>query len=430
MKLTRSFFSIYLIIIFTFIGFTYLLDEAWRYYLKQDIESYTGYKVMLHAVGDYLENHPEDDWQHILSEASKKYQLPLGMMNYGDMRDHFARSDRKSLKKGNTFVAYNDDDVQLYHLLSDKKTLLTLGPAKMPTRPRMEALMRMAILAALGLLILCWLWPMSKDLDQLRKATQVLGKGDFDVKVPKARSVMMGTMVKAFNMMTARVKRLIDAHKELSNAVAHELRTPLARSKFALQMLESVDETKQARYRQQIAGDIYQLEELINEMLLYASFDSDKPTLDLKETDMESLVAEQVGLMSHYQGEITVDNQLNDNLIACDRHFIARALTNFMTNAQKYGNDKIHITLSADRDYCQISVEDNGDGICDELQPILFDAFSRGDVSRNKETGGFGLGLAIVSRIMEWHEGEASAGESQFGGAKFTIRWPNNLSLS
>ena len=62
MKLTRSFFSIYLGIIFAFISFSYMLDEVWRSYLEQDIESYTGYKVMLHAVGDYLENHPEDDW--------------------------------------------------------------------------------------------------------------------------------------------------------------------------------------------------------------------------------------------------------------------------------------------------------------------------------------------------------------------------------
>ena len=356
------------------------------------------------------------------------------MMNYSDMRDHFARSERKSLKKGNTFVAYNDNDVQLYHLLSDKQTLITLGPAKMPTRPRMEALMRMTVMASLGLLILFWLWPISKDLDQLRKATLVLSKGEFDVKVPRASSAMMANMVQTFNMMTARVKRLIDAHKELTNAVAHELRTPLARSKFALQMLETVDETKQARYRQQIAGDIYQLEELINEMLLYASFDSDKPKLELKEADMESLVSEQVNLMSHYQGDISVENKLTDNLVECDAHFISRALTNFMTNAHKYGRDKIHITLSSyldsssEQEWCEISVEDNGDGISEDLKPVLFDAFSRGDASRNSETGGFGLGLAIVSRIMEWHQGQAIVEDSQYGGAKFSIRWPQNLS--
>ena len=71
-----------------------------------------------------------------------------------------------------------------------------------------------------------------------------------------------------------------------------------------------------------------------------------------------------------------------------------------------------------------VTVEDDGEGVSDELKPVIFDAFSRGDKSRNRETGGFGLGLAIVSRIMEWHQGSVDVVDSELGGACFVLSWP------
>jgi two-component system OmpR family sensor kinase/two-component system sensor histidine kinase RstB len=86
------------------------------------------------------------------------------------------------------------------------------------------------------------------------------------------------------------------------------------------------------------------------------------------------------------------------------------------------------VTLSIENEQCKICVEDNGDGVSDEFKRVIFDAFSRGDQSRNRETGGFGLGLAIVARIMEWHQGQATIGDSKLGGASFTLTWPVKLS--
>ena len=90
-------------------------------------------------------------------------------MPYSQLKD-VERADRKALNKGNTYVYYGDDDVVLHHLIENSQTLLVLGPAKMPTRPRAEALLRAFILAVLGLIILFWLAPISKDLDALRRS--------------------------------------------------------------------------------------------------------------------------------------------------------------------------------------------------------------------------------------------------------------------
>ena len=426
MKLGRSFFNLYFFIISTFIIFSWALDEAWTSYLEQDIESYTGYKTMLMALGDYTQKHDEDEWEEIISGAGKRWELPLKLMTLAEVEaiDH---TDHNALKHSNTHIYYSGGSVTLHYLIKGSDSVITLERAKMPTRPRLKATYRVLILATFGVVIFIWLWPMSRDLEQLKKATRAFGQGNFDSKAPAAKSTMIAPMISSFNMMAARIRRLIEAHKELTNAVSHELRTPLARTKFALQMLDTIkDDEKRAKYQQQISNDVCELEELINEMLIYAAFDNDKPDLNFTRIDLNELVKLQIASHDQFVSSIEFINKLPDNLVCCDGHFIDRAVNNFVSNAIKYGNDKVRVTLSLENEQCKICVEDNGDGVSDEFKKVIFDAFSRGDQSRNRETGGFGLGLAIVARIMEWHQGQATIGDSELGGASFTLYWPIN----
>ena len=197
-------------------------------------------------------------------------------------------------------------------------------------------------------------------------------------------------------------------------------------------MLSTVkDDDKRQKYQQQINSDICELEELINEMLIYSAFDSDRPELRFTSENIHDLVIKQIS--NHEQLALPIELIDNaPNLFAiCDNHFIDRALSNFISNAIKYGAGKVRVTVStfnSDHDkktrLCSICVEDNGEGVSNEFKAVIFDAFSRGDQSRNRETGGFGLGLAIVARIMEWHQGESSIADSDLGGAAFTLTWP------
>jgi two-component system OmpR family sensor kinase/two-component system sensor histidine kinase RstB len=424
MKLGRSFFSLYFLIISIFIVFSWMLDEAWSSYIEQDIESYTGYKSMLLALSDYLEKHPEDDWQAIISGASEQWHLPLKLMTNQEV-NAISHQRHDVIKEKNTHIYYDNGAVEIHHRINNAGTVIVLGPAKMPTRPRVEALIRVILLASLACLLFFWLRPLSRDLDQLRKTAIEFGQESFDVVAPKARSTMAAPMVTAFNTMASRIKRLIEAHKELSTAVAHELRTPLARTKFALEMLACTDDkAKQEKYRTAISKDICELEQLISEMLIYASFDNDKPELNFSEESLVDIVEKQVSNYQQFEQKFNIVNMLGDVKVEVDRHFIGRALNNYISNAIKYGNGEIDITIMQNEDHCQIRVTDNGEGVSDDFKCTIFDAFSRGDISRNRETGGFGLGLAIVCRIMEWHGGSASVVDSENGGASFILSWP------
>jgi len=450
MKFGRSFFSLYFLIIATFIIFSWLLDQVWNSYLEQDVESYTGYKTMLAAVGDYVQKHPEDEWEKVIKKTGERYGLPLAIIPLSEIKESEYENHNK-IDSGDTHIYYTNDMVTLHYLLKGSGKVLSLGPAKMPTRPKVKAIYRVIILTTFGIIIFIWLWPVSRDLDELKQVTSKFGQGDFNVKAANAKSSMMGSTLSSFNMMAERIKRLIDAHKELTSAVSHELRTPLARTKFALQMLSSVkDDGKREKYHQQITRDVCELEELINEMLIYASFDSDRPDLDFKNNSIYELVATQVASHQDFSDSIELIDNSQGLFVECDNHFIDRALNNFISNAIKYGAGKVRVTISTQNGlvqqnvlkssqqssqigsqisntqntYCVICVEDNGDGVSDEFKKVIFDAFSRGDQSRNRETGGFGLGLAIVARIMEWHYGEASIADSDLGGAAFTLTLP------
>jgi len=429
----RSFFSLYFLIISVFIIFSWLLDNVWNSYIEQDVESYTGYKTMLIAVGDYVQKHPESEWVTLVENTGKRYELPLKLISLSTF-DAMEHEDHHALQDESTHVYYYNDMVVLHYLIPNTESVITLGPASMPTRPSIKAIYRVLILAFFGVIIFIWLWPMSRDLEQLKKATSEFGQGNFNANVPQAKSSMVAPMMQSFNMMAERIKRLIEAHKELTSAVSHELRTPLARSKFALQMLSTVKEDeKKQKYQQQINNDICELEELINEMLIYASFDSDRPELSFTNENIHDLVAKQISSHEQLTSKIEfIDNAPNLSAI-CDNHFIDRALNNFISNAIKYGGGRVRVTISQTRSqensktskaFCRICVEDNGEGVSDEFKAVIFDAFSRGDQSRNRETGGFGLGLAIVARIMEWHQGTASIANSELGGASFSLTWP------
>ncbi|SEL26544.1 two-component system, OmpR family, sensor kinase/two-component system, OmpR family, sensor histidine kinase RstB [Colwellia chukchiensis] len=424
MKLGRSFFSLYFLIISIFIIFSWILDEVWSSYLEQDIESYTGYKSMLIALSNYLVKHPEDEWQEIVASAATQWQLPLTLKPEQETKA-ISHSKHDVIKENDTHIFYDNDAVEIHHRVHDSASAIVLGPAKMPTRPRMEAMIRVILLACLACILFFWLRPLSRDLDRLRTTAINFGQESFDMLAPEASSTMTEPMVNAFNTMASRIKRLIDAHKELSTAVAHELRTPLARSKFALQMLACTeDKAKQEKYRNAISQDICELEQLISEMLIYASFDSDKPKLNFNEESLLDIVEKQVGNYQQFEQKFTITNHVGDLLVDTDRHFISRALNNYISNAIKYGNGEIEISIHQDGEQVEIRVTDNGGGVKDDFKRTIFDAFSRGDVSRNRATGGFGLGLAIVCRIMEWHGGSASVVDSEHGGATFILRWP------
>lgn len=424
MTLGRSLFALYCLIIVGLGVLNWVLDEFWSIQVEQDVESYTGYKTVLRAVEEDLLEQPVDEWAGIVEQASLRYALPMKVEDRANI--HLIAPDSNHIVFDNISVYYDDKRITLFHVMEQEDKVLVLGPVKSPTRPRTAAIIRLFIILALGLVLFVWIWPISRDLSMFDRALQQFTQGNFNAKVLNTRSSVIRPMAQTFNKMAGRINSLVTSHKELTNAVAHELRTPLARSRFSLEVLKAArEETDREKYLENISNDINELEVLVKEMLVYASFENEQPNLSFSMGNLTELLRHQVHSASlHFDGSIHLKPPQSELLIEYDPHFLNRAVSNLIENAVRYTKDKVLVSVSADNQMCQICVEDNGDGVEDEFKKVIFDAFSRFDESRGKDTGGLGLGLAITRKIMIWHHGNATIEDSSLGGAKFILTWP------
>jgi two-component system sensor histidine kinase RstB len=229
--------------------------------------------------------------------------------------------------------------------------------------------------------------------------------------------------------MAERIQRLIATQKELSSAISHELRTPIARLRFALEMLAETDENEEReRLWLMMEEDLEELDNLIDSSLTYARFEREQPELHLATTDFIPWLQEQVDDLRILRGqlELTLDTTgLPQTLrVELDRKAMPFAVRNLLRNAIKYAQHHIAVSAELESGRIRIHVDDDGIGIPPEEREKVFTAFTRLDRSRDRTTGGYGLGLAIARLVMELHGGSASAHESPLGGARFTLEWP------
>ncbi|MDN3651243.1 ATP-binding protein [Thalassotalea ponticola] len=423
MKLGRSFFSLYVLLLLCFGALSFALDHVWQRSVKQDIASYSGYKTLLVLLADSLQQADPATWSPAIDDTARQYNLPLSLQWTQNSADN--TSTDVDITSPQVLVTQDGDWLTFSLALSEQSAILILGPVKASTAPKTPLLLRVLMVLLLGILLYLWLRPISRDLARLDSAVAAFGSGNFNTQVVSGDSALIKPIIKTFNMMSSRIKHLLKAHRELTTAVSHELSTPLARSKFALQVLSSTsDADTQQRYIKSINTDICELESLVNDLVMYNSFDTTEPTISFELTDISAIVQEQVTNITQPDLTVNVNDSLDGQLVRCDPHFISRAISNVLNNAVTFGRGRIDVTLALTEQHCCITVDDNGSGVADEFKARVFDAFSRFDQSRGKDTGGFGLGLAIVSKVMRWHHGIATVDDSPLGGARFVLTWP------
>ena len=228
--------------------------------------------------------------------------------------------------------------------------------------------------------------------------------------------------------MTSHIKRLIESQRELTRAVSHELRTPVARIRFAVDMLaDTDDEDSRFMQRDYIDEDIEALNGLIDEILTYAKLEEGSPKLDLEPVNLRELL-EQVERETNALGKpIKIVTKLPSAKVTAiaDRRYLHRVIQNLAGNALRYAETTIIISAGVKKGNAFVTVEDDGHGIPEADREKVFIPFSRLDDSRTRASGGYGLGLSIVSRIAFWFNGGMKVDESEeLGGARFVMTWP------
>ena len=176
--------------------------------------------------------------------------------------------------------------------------------------------------------------------------------------------------------------------------------------------------------RGEMSQDLTEMSMLIDEMLSYARLENLDTQTSKIEVNMIALLQHTVEKFNR-SSTITINCNLPPNCsFFGNEKMLERAIQNLLSNALRYAQQQVNIMLSYDDQQLILAVEDDGEGIEETEKNKVFDAFYRIDKSRNKELGGFGLGLAIVNRICQWHSGYCRLDDSALGGCRFSLFLP------
>lgn len=313
---------------------------------------------------------------------------------------------------------------------SEHNSVVVMGPIPLFNWLPFQLLASVTLLSLflISLGVYALIFPLERKLRLIQAGVTRVREGKLDTKVKVVGQDEVAHLAATFNTMTQHIKRLIESQRELTRAVSHELRTPVARIRFAVDMLADTDEHDE-RLKQQtdIDKDIESLNELIDEILTYAKLEEGSPKMDLTSVCLAELVEQVVKETNALGKPIEVIGQLPAHKVCAiaDKRYLHRVVQNLAGNALRYANSKIIISAGVEKNKAFVSVEDDGVGIAEKDREKVFIPFARLDDSRTRASGGYGLGLSIVSRIAFWFNGSMRVDESpDLGGARFVMRWP------
>ncbi|MFT4818516.1 MAG: two-component system sensor histidine kinase RstB [Marinobacter psychrophilus] len=330
------------------------------------------------------------------------------------------------------YTALSGEGPRVALQLADGEMVLLVPPP--PFKPwSLAIILPLCLLLAAALALLLGFVARAWDgrLLKVESAALRIARGDLSARVELDSSALYPRLAKAFNSMAEHIHRLVQVQHDMIHAVSHELRTPVARIRFGVQML--ADSEKSQRSEEQLQGiddDIQELDDLIDEILTYARLEQSEAKFLLQQTSVPDLlrqvIAQQQLLHPTVVMELDVDGASEALAMAeVEPRHLHRAIQNLVGNAARYASRQVRVRCRLDSNNCRIDVEDDGPGIPRSDWDRVFIAFSRLDDSRTRTSGGYGLGLSIVRRIMYWHGGQAFVGISAtLGGACFSLVWP------
>ena len=365
------------------------------------------------------------------------FDMHLIKLEQADVDD----DQRRRIDEGDTVMALGKggDSIRVLSGVGETPWVLEIGPLYQfnPYPPELLILIAFLGLCLIGLVVYLLVRRLERRLRGLEAAATQIAQGSLETRVPAAGADSVGRLASAFNGMAEHLQRSLTIQRELVRAVSHELRTPVARLRFGLEMIGDAS-TPEARHKYMIGmdNDIQDLDKLVDEMLTYARLEQGSPTLNFQRIDLDALISQVITELAPLRANVRVSRgqcisvseeapDVQQAWVEAEPRYLHRALQNLVSNAMRHAESEVRIGFQLSQEHCRIDVEDDGLGVPESAWERIFTPFMRLDDSRTRASGGHGLGLSIVRRIVHWHGGRALIGRSEaLGGACFSLTWP------
>lgn len=279
-----------------------------------------------------------------------------------------------------------------------------------------------------GLMLLIVVQSISKHIHSLANASQSFAEGNLSLRLQTNIPAPLNLLATSFNTMAQELEAVMQEQEVMSNAIAHELRTPLTRLKLAAGLANAkCDDAKVKDLIDSMDDNIDELDRLTNSVLTMARLNHrNTKALSMENIQFPTLVRERVAIADHPSTNIKCSINIKDDvLVRGNELFLQMAIDNLISNALVYAESEIKITLSlSPNNQLVLIVNDDGQGVPPSKSESIFLPFSRVDESRDRKSGGFGLGLAIVNNVALTHGGSVTLGQGELSGAAFILTLP------
>lgn len=422
--MARHFLQLYLLIVLTLAAVSWGQDKLWEIYSRQR-DTPDSQSATLAVVGEQLRAVAPEERRQFVSTLAAKSGVDLELFEMQDIAgaDTLGRLSRGEI----AYMRAASQEWLLKRLPEDGRVLAFRYAGTTESRGPLDWTLAFIFYATIALVIMAWLWPLTRDLRQLERSTTTFGnrRWSFDARIGTRSPIY--PLAEAFRRMAARIDSLVGAQKDLSNAMSHEIKTPLARMRFELEMARTAaDAGTRARHLSNIDVDIAELDGFVKATLDYAILERAEVVLNIGEYDfvlMLPAVVDSIRRDARPNLEIRCETAEHATRVRCDVHLMETVLRNLLYNAIRYARSTIRVSfrIRPGGSY-ELSVDDDGPGIPEADRIRVFDSFVQLDDPERRRSG-YGLGLAIVKRILEWHGGEVVVGRSDLGGASFVLTW-------
>ncbi|PYD87510.1 two-component sensor histidine kinase [Pseudomonas syringae pv. pisi] len=432
--MNRIFFRFFVLVMLSITAATFVIYFAFARLFGDPLDDIARRQAaaQIFLLEQYVDQAPGDEWLTRLNNVREVSEVRYDLMPLAQALDALGAGQRAELERGNIVIDvagksfYRRVDLDGERYIGSQDEVLHARNLPIDTGQALKMELLRYVIVAIALLVPIALWSRShwRALQSLSRMADEFGAGKLSVRARLKPSDAVYPLAERINHMAGRIEDLMEAQRNLLHSVSHELRTPIARLEFALELLDAkARDPELSRRIAAMEGDLSELNNLVKELLDMSKLDSTR-TLQGAPVELEALLRDCCATLPPSPQQVACELASGLGTVEADARLLARAVGNLLRNAQKYAQGSIVLSARRTPGQVEIAVDDDGPGIPLEERDRIFDPFYRLDRSRDRATGGFGLGLSIAHKAVALHGGTLRVESSPLGGARFVLRLP------
>jgi len=435
-KMRTLTYSLVLVVLIATVGLGWLFDTIYEQYSSDESNHVITKVNIIERLGLSLANtlNNMNNKHDFIKQwhAKQSYQLTLLAIEESALPTTL----RQQVKEENVLLLETNNNLVFHYYLDKSNELLILKSPRVNDKQESKSLnylFTFLFYFTVILLLLFWVYPLIHQLQALSQSAKSFGEGKLQQRLTLSSISYIRDIEIEFNHMAQRLENLIADVKLLSSAVSHDLRTPLARIRFGIDTLaEEDDPILRRRFEKRIGDNVDEMTSLVETLLSYARLD--QAMLDIKKDKVNLTTLIKLCIANKETNKVNIEfiKPKKDVYITADSRYIKILINNILQNAINYGHGQVTIDLINQSQNIIICIADNGDGIEDKFKVDIFKPFVRGEAKNDHQDSpikGHGVGLAMVKRVVDWHQGHIDIQRStSLLGAQFNIIFPKDIS--